>query len=632
MAVGRRLMAERIDEPEAEVEDALDQANPAAVSLALGRTGHSKRLDAKAEAFLDKQSRLLELQTEHLHEQRELQLAHLRVRRWKDRLSLALQSLGVVAGAAVLVALGVMAWQAHEDHGLVVEAFSVPPDLARDGLTGQVAAGRFLDKLQALQVATAHSDRPAQTFQNNWDSEIKVEIPETGLTFGEFEKLLREKLGHVSHVSGEVLRTPAGIALTARFADAPPQTFEGGPGDFDALAQKAAEAVYRASQPYRFAEYLDDHGRVDEAYAVVADLAANGPPSERGWAYGKWAVMDLNDHGDVAAALAHGATALGFTPGADISARIAIVNASVWSGHDETNLVQSRLLDATDQNRLADTSELFFDENKLLGRAWLQFITPDYRASAQTWIKTAESEPASFGVMGPAMAGMAFALNHDPVAARQAMAALRGRPETSYMWSIAKGAFLAAPDYWLAVEDGDWAAALADMRGVDAWLEANKVQRPIYGLMQKSWAWPLEALAQARGGDVAGAQALIGRTALDCYLCLRVRGQIAAQTRDWPTADHWFAEAARQGPSLPFAYAEWGRALLDKGDADAAIAKLQIASEKAPRFADPLETWGEALIKKGDYAGAAAKFEAAATDAPNWDRNRQLLRQAKAHG
>ena len=108
---------------------------------------------------------------------------------------------------------------------------------------------------------------------------------EPGLTFGEFGKLLRDKLGHVSHVTGEVLKTPDGIALTARIGDAPPQTFAGPPGSFDDLAQKAAEAVYRASQPYRFAEYLEHHDRVPEAFAVLADLAANGPPGERGWAY-----------------------------------------------------------------------------------------------------------------------------------------------------------------------------------------------------------------------------------------------------------------------------------------------------------------------------------------------------------
>ncbi len=51
--------------------------------------------------------------------------------------------------------------------------------------------------------------------------------------------------------------------------------------------------------------------------------------------------------------------------------------------------------------------------------------------------------------------------------------------------------------------------------------------------------------------------------------------------------------AARQAPSLPFAEAEWGAALLAKGDADGAIAKETLANQKGPHFADPLEVWAK---------------------------------------
>ena len=83
-------MAERREELEIEAEEALGQANPAAVAIALGRTSRGgKEVDAEATSFLRKQSRLTDLQMENLHEQRDLQLAHLKVRRWKDRLSIA---------------------------------------------------------------------------------------------------------------------------------------------------------------------------------------------------------------------------------------------------------------------------------------------------------------------------------------------------------------------------------------------------------------------------------------------------------------------------------------------------------------------------------------------------------------
>ncbi len=558
-------------------------------------------------------------------------LSRLRWGRFSDRIKAALQVLTMLVGLLIAVGVATMAWQAHEAHGLAIDAFSVPPDLARDGLTGQVVASRFLDRLQDLQAATANSERPAESFQNDWGSEIKVEIPETGLTFSEFDKLLREKLGHVSHVSGEVLKTPTGIALTARIGDAPPQTFAGGPADIDTLAQKAAEAVFRASQPYRYADYLDQHGRTDEAFAVIADLAANGPPSERGWAYAKWALMDINDHGDIVSASAHSARGVGFGAGSDMVDRISIVAAAVWSGHDELNLRVSRTLDADAQRRLPDTSAVFYEETKLLARAWLQFSEPDFQGSAATWLRTTQlSGPSNFTSppLGHAMAATAFALNHDVQAARAELRQVQEPDESAYMWSIAKGAFPAAPVYWIAAETGDWSAALADARHTDAWLAANKAQRPIYGLMQKAWIWPIEAMAAANTGDLKSAQALIDATPVDCYPCLRVRARIAVLAHDWPAAEHWFAEAARQAPSLPFAECEWGAMRLDRGDAPGAIAELTLARDKAPRFADPLELWGAALMREGDFAGAVAKFREADALAPHWGRNHLLWGEA----
>ncbi|HEV7385791.1 MAG TPA: hypothetical protein VGN89_12985, partial [Phenylobacterium sp.] len=518
-----------------------------------------------------------------------------------------------------------------EQHGLEIEAFSVPPDLARGGLTGQVAASRFLDKLQALQTATENSDRPDQSYQGNWGSDVKVEIPQTGLTFGEFEKLLRDRVGHVTRVTGEVLSTPTGIAVTARMGDAPPQTFTGPAASFDDLAQKAAEAVYRANQPYRYAEYLDQAGRSEEAFPVVAELAAHGPPSERGWAYSRWAIMDLNDHGDLAAARSHGAKGLGFGAGSDLSDHISLVNAEVWSGHDEAVLSISKILDHDDQKRLPDTSEHFYVENKLLGRAFLQFILPDYPASARTWIATAQQDGgAHSGTLAPAMAETADALGHDLVAARALRRSTHTPPDAAMLWDIEIGAFEALPTYWTAVERGDWAAALADARDVDAALEAERAKKPVYGLMQRVWIWPLEALALVRTGDLAGAGALVGKTPLDCYQCLRVRGQIAAETRDWAGAERWFAEAVRLAPSPPFAEAEWAEARLAHGDADGAIRLAKSAAAKASRFANPLETWGQALMAKGDFAGAASRFAEADKLAPHWSANHLRWSQALA--
>jgi tetratricopeptide (TPR) repeat protein len=618
-------------EPESGSEpDAGGGAISPAAALAVGlRKGRARdTADPELNTFLNEQTRLVRLQTEHLHEQRELVLSRLRWGRFSDRMRALLQIMTAMVGAVVVALVATMAWQAHEAHGLVIEAFSVPPDLARTGLTGQVAASRFLDKLQELQTLTT-SARPSQSYATDWGSDFKVEIPETGLTFSEFDKLLRERLGHVDHVTGEVVSVPEGIAVTARMGDEPPQTFTGPLASFDDLARKAAEAVYRTSQPYRYAEYLDNANRSAEAFQVIADLAENGPPSERGWAYGQWALMDVIDHGDVASARRHAALGRSRGGGADVQDGIARVNNEVMTSHEEADLAASRELAILAQKRQPDTSAFFMKENRLLAQAWLTFVEPDYAASAGWWERTLLQDPqSSYIKVIPAMAATAYALGHDLPSAHRAMAQVTVSTDGELALSAAEGAFLALPRFWIPAETGDWTQALADVRNFDAALEAGKAQRPVYVLMQQTWIWPLEALALAHTGDNDAAEALIGKTPLDCYLCVRARGRIAAQRRDWAEADRWFAEAVRQAPSLPQAHAEWARARLARGDAQGAISQAGMAQAKNPHFADAPEIWGEALIARRDFTGAASRFAQADRLAPRWGRNHLMWGQA----
>jgi len=536
-------------------------------------------------------------------------------------MSLSLQVLALLAGSALAVVFAMMALHAHEDHGLLIDAFSVPPELAAEGLSGSVVAQRFLDKLNALQIAT-QSDRPAASFQNNWGDDIKVEIPETGLKLGEVQKLLRDQLGSVSHVTGDVYRTSTGIAVIARLGDAPPQTFEGSPADLDRLLQQAAESVYRFNQPYRFSDYLEQHGRVEEAIGVISDLATNGPPIERAWAYGQWAIFELNDYANVNAARAHAKLGLGFTEGATVRADIALIGAEVWSGHDEQALKYSRDLDPRAHRRSFEQTRDYFEQNSLVSAGYLASLVGDLRRSADQFLQVART-PEFEGLvrLSHALAATMFALNHDPQSAQRALEPLGTPDDTSFLRADAVSAFNGLPGYWLAAERGDWRGAMDDAHTADAWLESHKDKLPVMGLMQSVWIRPLEALAMAKQGDVANAVSLIETTPADCYLCLRVRGQIAAGRHDWPTAEHWFGEAVRHAPSLPFAFAEWGAERLIHGDTDGAIAVLQQGHKVGPHFADPQELLGEARMRKGDYRSAAIAFRLADGAAPHWGRN-----------
>ena len=163
----------------------------------------------------------------------------------------------------------------------------------------------------------------------------------------------------------------------------------------------------------------------------------------------------------------------------------------------------------------------------------------------------------------------------------------------------------------IASQIGDWPTArLLAMQSVAA---RDWFRNAAFGMA-------LGAYAQARLGGLAAAEKQIAPTPADCYFCLEFRAQIAELKSDYGRADWWFARAIQSAPSIPFAYADWGQALLARGQADAAIEKFKLANQKGPHFADPLEGWGEALMAKNQSHLALAKFAEAEKYTPNWGR------------
>jgi tetratricopeptide (TPR) repeat protein len=597
-------MAERIEEPEDQGDQSAAPISPAA-AIAIGlRKGRSRdKADPELDTFLREQTRLVRLQTEHLHEQRELQLAHLRVRRWKDRMSLALQVLGVIVGAAIVVALGVMVWQAHEDHGLVIEAFSVPPDLAAKGLTGEVVAGQLLDNLTDMQGET-ESSRPARSYQNNWGDDLKLEIPETGVSLGELNRWLRRWLGSQTRVTGEVHRIAGGLKVSVRAGQDGGVAFSGPDADLDMSVQHAAETVYRRTQPYRYANWLLAQGREAEALSVLTALA-NGPDGEdRRWAEYLVVVSQLAN-GDPAGGLGRLESSAHRHPSALTWGHVATITAVLDRYEPALDAYQraDRALRAGDTEYEPDARR----EIALEDEGFIASLRGDY-------LKALDDE-TTYRVWQILFA----ALDHDAATFDAAAASAPAPRWQALMLTAEADAVL-----------GRWREALANAAAVQAVdpRSLSLVERAAFTLAIKHPFAAYYAWAKAMSGDLAGAKALIAATPLDCYTCLQMRGRIATAERDFPAAERWFDQETRQAPSIAPAYSDWGAERLARGDVDGAIAKLQIAHAKGPKFADPLELWGEALMRKGDDAGAVVKYAEADKDAPRWGRNHLLWGEA----
>jgi tetratricopeptide (TPR) repeat protein len=574
-----------------------DDDEDVAEEMALAEAG----ADAKQAAsdFLRAKTEVLKAQ------QRQLHLGHFR--EWLYTTAELLVGLVILL---VFVGVASAVWSAATDRGLVIEAFSVPPDLAARGLTGQVVAAQLQDKLTAMQGETA-SMRAASSYQNNWGNDIKVQIPDTGVSIGEFNRYLRDWLGSETHISGDIYRTASGIAVTARAGSGQAATFAGAESDLGALLQKAAEAIYDKTQPYRYAVYLMDHNRNAEAERVYTALSESPSVQERPWAYIGLANL-VQARGDVAGALKLVDRAIAVSPGFVLG----YINRADYEQNLQHSEAEYRDLLKVDSilrsGEARDINPFAADIQKRLNETQMAGAVQDLPAVLAV-DKDIESRPDYSGSIENARNNdiQAYAQMHDAAAVSRLIASLPPTKNTNV--EINRDAGIVVAQLLLS----HWKTVLASRAPIRA--EIAKFGAAGDTFLQRGLA-PITAYALAMTGDFAHANALAAKFPPDCDNCLRVRGFIAAAEKNWPAALRRFARETARTPSLPMGYTDWGWALLHKGDADAAIAKFRLANEKGPHFADPLEYWGEALIRKNRSDLALAKFAEAAKDAPNWGR------------
>ncbi|MFN7388057.1 hypothetical protein [Brevundimonas sp.] len=581
---------------------------PDPVEIAMEAEASGKAPTGEASALLRRHSALID---------RQLVLASNEIFRNRIR---SIRDIAIAAMVvALVVAMGAVVWSASRTTGLVIQPFTVPPELVEDGLDGRAVAALFQDELVRLEAETV-SPRPAASFRNDWSGAITVEVEAGGLSLTGAYTALTRWLGQETFINGGLSRTGDGLELVVRTSDGKAVRLRGPSDRPEALMKQAAEQVYEQTQPYRYSQYLrttaqdlsdgpEQRALYGRSRAILTALLDSPSQTERLWAYNGFAVARDTTTRDSIPILE---AALEIDPDHPLF-RGNLAAHCLSLGHAEAALGHSQRVAATwstPRNR-AKVSEDRRQRLPLIFAAQAADLQGDWQQArdlyTRAWIS---GQPGTANPRNLRMAAL-IAL-HQPSALSRLIEEqnLRtpGRPGMGDPLLALRAAAAASLD--------QWPQALAALEAFETEVAPTLDLRDRTDRMTS--IWPRLAYARARTGDLAGAQALIAATPLDCYLCVRERARIAELAGDRAAADRWSAEARRQGPSLPFAFAERGQMLMARGDVAGALAFYEQAVERGPRWADPQKYWGDALMARGDEAGAIRKYRAAADRAPRW--------------
>ena len=611
------LLGEADETPEALEAAQRVAAEAFAAALAAQQASGDPEVARAAEHFLKRQANLLDLQAQALAEQRVLRLSHLvsqsregKIRRAGQRIRVGMQAF--VALVVGLIALGVvvMVYDAFTSRQVVIEAFKAPPVLAGRGVTGEVVAAGVLDTLQKLQDATRAKSKVLST-RGAWASDVKIEVPETGVSIGEISRLLHERFGHDLHIGGELIQTDAGgLTLTVRGEGAPAATFTGGPEDLGKLTAQAAEYVYGRSQPVAYGTYLYQVGRNNDDIAFLQGAFPRARSDEE-------RAQLANAWGNAYAGL--------FQPAAAVEKyrlgrSFAKPRSQAW-WREWGNTVGSE-------------SALSEEAGWREGRAMIQAVAaapkrdkPDpaflQNPAQDVWdlplqlaSNVADSQRnggagTQSTLDGPAIADIYWTL-HDPAQAARYIASSDPNDSTT------KAEALLLQGY-AALDRGDAAGALTPLLAFwKAWLADPNLQYTY------NYQGCYAGLAEGLTGHLKEADAIFKR--VNWSLCDALQGDVRAHAGDVAGAQKAWADSQKLKPDLPAVPLHRGLFELGRGELKAAEADAALAAGKAPHWADPWKAWGDVLAREGRWKDALAKYDEALKFAPAWAE----LHQARA--
>lgn len=457
----------------------------------------------------------------------------------------------------------------------------------------------------SLQAATRSSTEKSQ-LNSGWDGEIRLEVPETGLSIGEISHFLRSQFGHDVYIEGDLVSMPASmpagaVALSVRGTGLVPKRFIQPDGNPHAAARAAAEYIYGQVRPALWVAYLGTKFRNREAMEFAKAALGRTTGRERARLLDVWATAHLNETGDFEVALGLLREALRADP-KDWGSREGIIEFSRASGHEEEAWRAGEALRATAGGRPGLAPEVRYN-------VWDQ-MTWNLGELARAYQADLDTTAGAGTDFGPTWAfiPMAEALQHDPAAAEHSLALvpISDKAVGEQFAQHWVRALIANERGELPTAAREWQSALADYQVT-------------FNLDMAPTAPCYAAVALERTGQHAAADAALALPRDRRYVdCLRFRADILDGRGDWAGAQSMYAQSVEIAPDLPAGRYSWGIALVKHGDLVGAATKFKDANEKGPHWADPLKSWGDVLVKQGKPKYALVKYNEALKYAPNW--------------
>ena len=600
------ILGDDDDRPQVESPEGAAGAEAFATAVAARLSANDPGVAQKTQLFLEKQARLLEVQTRHLEDEHAARLHFLRgqarevdLRRAGLRLRVGFQLFLVLFATVIGIGIALMIHDAVTSRRVVIEPFDAPSALASRGVTGKVVAAGLLGELNRLQAATKSSSAK-RNLTNAWSSDVQLALPEAGVSIGELSRLLERRLGHDVHIDGDLVQTEAGgLVLTVRGDGVQQQSFSGGANELAKLTTQAAEYVYGQSEPALYSTYLTNMGRDVETIAFSQSAYAGARIEDRPYLLNSWAIALQNTTGSVRQPLALYRAAVQIKPDFWVGYN-NILNA-LWDLGDEEGAWRA----GEDMRRAAGGRPGRAPEKYYQNWDQLTWNLSTWRDSTIEDVQSNAGLGTLAASAGPALADI-DARMHDEGAAELALQTTK--PDSNDPTIGAVGHFVRGV---LAAEAGDSARAATEMEAFQT-SYANPVVSTNYPA-DNCWIAPAEEAAGHP--DKADAVLKTAGTFVDCY---RFRGDILDGRGDWAGAQQAYKEAVALAPDLPAAYYSWGVALTRHGDLQGAEDKLRGANQRGPHWADPLKAWGDVLVKQRHLNDALAKYDQALKYAPNW--------------